>query len=146
MSKLHSTLVDGLGRKNSESGGKWRFFLNAKAPFQDSFMRCRTSRGNDLRSTRRSSPRAIWQKKRHISPYVCVRNRTATTAKCLEVLRLEHSDHRRPQQYGRQRPRTHNASDFDTSRRAPRSRKQGRAGRYLEPRPAEIPTRRVSKG
>src|SRR5262249_41941265 len=59
-------------------------------------MRCRASRGNDLRSNRRVSPSAIWQKKSHIRAHPCVRIRTATTAKCLESLRLEHSDHRRP--------------------------------------------------
>jgi hypothetical protein len=44
-------------------------------------MRCRTSRGNDLRSIRRSSPTAIRRKKRHIGPYACVRNRTAAKSK-----------------------------------------------------------------
>jgi len=34
MSKLHLTLVDGLGRKNSESGGKWRFFRMPKRHFE----------------------------------------------------------------------------------------------------------------
>ena len=31
-------------------------FSNGNAPFQDALMRCRASRGNDLRSDRRSSP------------------------------------------------------------------------------------------
>jgi hypothetical protein len=31
MSKLHSTLVDGLAKRNSESGDKWRFF---RMPFR----------------------------------------------------------------------------------------------------------------
>ena len=34
MSKLHSTWVDGLARKNSESGEKWRFFRMAFRHFK----------------------------------------------------------------------------------------------------------------
>jgi hypothetical protein len=51
-------------------------------------MRWKGSRGNDLRSNRRSSPSAILQKKRHSGAYPCVRNRTASTAKCSEPVRM----------------------------------------------------------
>jgi hypothetical protein len=75
-------------------------------------MRCNQRPGNGLRINCRSSQSTIWQNQRHIGPHACVRNRTATTAKCFEPLRLEHSDYRRPQHCALERPRTNNSSDF----------------------------------
>ena len=98
MPKLHSTLVDGLARKRR---GKWRrmaLFSNAKAPFRDALMRCNQRLGNALRTNCRSSQSAIWQNQRHIGPYACVRNRTATTAQCFEPLHLSGAEPDQPPQ------------------------------------------------
>jgi hypothetical protein len=85
------TALDAGRRPCEKELGKWRevaVFSNGLPPFQDTLMRRKASCRDDLRSNRRSSPSAIRQKKRHIGAYPCVRNRTATTAKCFEPVRL----------------------------------------------------------
>ena len=80
--RLHSwsgrRAQDARTRKVAVGGRFWNGFL----PFQDTLMRCRASRGNDLRSNRRSSQTGSRQGPCHIGPYACVRNPTASDSAC----------------------------------------------------------------
>jgi hypothetical protein len=96
--------------RTRKSGGKWRFFELVKRHFK---MRlCDVEQSRKWFTTELAlQPKRHLAEERHIGPYACVRNPTATTAKCFEPLHLEHSDHRRPRHYGLPGARSHGRTD-----------------------------------